>query len=231
MEQINIACIGAHPDDVELSMGGTIMSMIEAGHNVFIIDLTDGEPTPCGSKEIRKLESDSTAKMLGVKRITLDLPNRYIQDTIEARKILAEVLRKVKCKYIFTHYEFDDHPDHSSACKIVEGARFYSKLTKSDIPGDPYYPSKIIYFFPNHVNLNLLPSFLVDISRHLGQKKSLLECYESQFLKKGKGKVIEDILLTNKYHGSRIQKEAAEPFYIRDGLDILEINKLFTNQQ
>ena len=172
MDKLNIACIGAHPDDVELSMGGSILRMKEAGHNVTIIDLTDGEPTPFGSKEIRKKESNQTKELLGVNRITLDLPNRYLEDTIDARKKLDEVLREVHPQYIFTHYEYDDHPDHNAACGLVEAARFYAKLTKSDIQGKPFYPAKIIYFFPNHISLNIVPSFCVDISEFLNRKKA-----------------------------------------------------------
>ena len=231
MEQIRIACIGAHPDDIELSMGGTVMKMVAAGHKVTLVDLTNGEPTPCGTVEIRQQESSQAASLLGIERITLNLPNRYLFDSVEARKKLAEVFRTIRPRFLFTHYEYDDHPDHKAACQIVEAARFYSKLTKSEIQGEPHYPEKIFYFFPNHINLNILPAFTVDISRYFERKKQVLECYQSQFIKKGKGRFIEETLNVNRYHGSRIHKTAAEPFYIRDALDIEETARLFTSNE
>jgi len=140
---------------------------------------------------------------------------------------IAEVLRQIRCRYIFTHYEYDDHPDHVAVCKIVEAARFYAKLTKSEIRGEPFYPEKILYFFPNHISLNIHPSFLVDISEFLSRKKDVLSCYESQFFRKGKGEHIDNIILANKHLGFRIHKQAAEPFYSRDAIDITELAELF----
>jgi N-acetylglucosamine malate deacetylase 1 len=222
-----IACIGAHPDDIELAMGGTVLKMIEAGHKIYLIDLSNGEPTPYGTVETRKLESEKSAGLMGLSRIQLDFPNRYIEDTIYNKKRLAEVFREIQCNYIFTHYEFDSHPDHTAACKITEAARFYSKLTKSDIKGEPFYPEQIIYYFPAHIKINLKPSFCVDISVFIELKKQLLQCYESQFIKKGNGKVIDDVLLFNSFYGLSINKNFAEPFFIRESLDILQISRLF----
>lgn len=226
-EKFNIACVGSHPDDVDLSMGGTVLQMVENGHKVTIVDLSDGEPTPYGSPEMRQKESRRAAEILKVDRIQLDMTNRFFEDTIESRKKLASIFRELKCEYIFTHYEFDSHPDHVVACKITEAARFYAKLTKSDIGGKPFYPSKIIYYFPNHIQLNIQPSFLVDTSKYLDYKRRALECYESQFIMNNRQSVIDNIILSNKYYGFRIGKNSAEPFFIRDSLDIVEIGKLF----
>ena len=217
---MNIACIGSHPDDVELAMAGTILRMKKKGHSVVLIDLSNGEPTPFGTPEIRKLESNSAAKILNVERITLTNKNRYIMDSIEARSELAAVFRKIKPDIIFTHYEFDVHPDHGNVCKISEAARFYSKLTKSEIPGEPFFPLKIVYYFPNHIHVNLLPTFCVDISQEILIKEEILRCYDSQFIRKGNGQVIYEILQVNRYFGIRIQKMYAEPFFLRDTLDL-----------
>ncbi|MFQ5560354.1 MAG: PIG-L family deacetylase, partial [Nitrospinota bacterium] len=74
---MNILCIGAHPDDVEIGMGGAVLSFLAEGHSVTILDLTDGEPTPVGSHEKRILESKKAGKILGINgRFTLDLENR-----------------------------------------------------------------------------------------------------------------------------------------------------------
>lgn len=222
-----ILCIGAHPDDVELSMGGSIFRLKEAGHEVVLLDVTDGEPTPHGSIEIRAEEKAKAAELLGVERVTLDIKNRYIEETIENRIKLAEVFRRVKPEYIFTHYEYDVHPDHIAVSRLTDSARFYSKLTKCDIQGEPFFPKKVIYYFPNHIKLNLEPSFCVDITPFREIKKKVLESYESQFIKKGQGAMIRDIDESNRYFGMRIGTEYAEPFYLRDSVGIIEVGSLF----
>ncbi len=217
---MKIACIGSHPDDVELAMGGTLLRLVEKGNEVVLIDLSDGEPTPFGSVEIREKESKEAARILGVNRISLQNKNRYFLDTFNAREELAEVFRENKIDLIFTHYEFDSHPDHTYASKITDAARFYSKLTKSNMKGEPHFPKKIIYYFPNHIHLNLLPSFCIDITKYIDTKLKALYSYHSQFIAKGNGIVIEEIKCVNKYYGLRIGKEFAEPFFLRESIDL-----------
>ncbi|GAI70831.1 unnamed protein product, partial [marine sediment metagenome] len=121
----NILAIGPHPDDVELGMGGSILKFTEAGHQVTIVDLTDGEPTPHGDPETRKKESVKSSRILGIdERITLDFPNRYLQDEVEARQELAEIIRKIQPDILFTPYWIDAHPDHIATSKICDAARF-----------------------------------------------------------------------------------------------------------
>ena len=217
---MKIVCIGSHPDDVELAMGGTILRIIEKGNEIIIVDLSNGEPTPYGSIEIREKESQQAANILGVRRITLNNKNRYIVDTIEAREELAEIFREFQPDIIFTHYEFDTHPDHTNASKLTEAARFYSKLTKSNMKGNPFFPKKIIYYFPNHTHLNLLPSFCIDISKFIETKVKLLHAYHSQFIAKGNGIIIDEIKQINRYFGLRINKEFAEPFFVKETIDL-----------
>ncbi|MDX1958515.1 MAG: PIG-L family deacetylase [Leptospiraceae bacterium] len=227
---MKIVCIGAHPDDVELAMGGTVALLTNLGHEVTILDLSNGEPTPCGDVETRAMESSQAAKLLGVKRITLDNPNRFIFDTIEARKKLATVFRELRPELIFTHYEFDFHPDHVESSALTEAGRFYSKLSKSDIEGEPFFPEKILYYFPNHVYLNLHPSFLVNISEFIETKEKVMNCYHSQFIKKGNGIMIKNCIDVNRYYGIRIGADYAEPFYSKTSVDICYFSNLFTKK-
>jgi bacillithiol biosynthesis deacetylase BshB1 len=211
-----IMCVGAHPDDVELGMGGTVASLIDQGYEVLILDLTNGEPTPYGDPETRKKESQEAANILGAKRITLDLPNRYLEDSIENRKKIAAIIREFKPKYIFSPYFDDAHPDHIAASKLIDAARFYAKLTKSDIPGEPFFPKRIIYYFPIHIRLKIQPSFLVDISRYIKKKEEAILCYKSQFIISKKEYIIENLLIENRYWGMQVYVEAAEPFYQKE---------------
>ena len=140
--------IGAHPDDVEIGMGGAIAAFVQHGHGVTILDLTDGEPTPMGTPERRRAESDAAAQTLGVRRrITLPLPNRYLMDTVENRVAVAEVIREVRPEILFIPYGVDAHPDHIAAERLGEAARFYAKLTKTEMRGDPHYPGRILHFW------------------------------------------------------------------------------------
>lgn len=213
---IKIMCVGAHPDDVEMGMGGTVALLVHGGYEVLLLDLTNGEPTPFGSPEIRKKESEESANILGVKRITLDLPNRYLEDSIENRKKIAAVIREFKPQYIFAPYFEDAHPDHIAASKLVDAARFYAKLTKSDIPGEPFFPKRIIYYFPIHIRLRIQPSFLIDISKYLEKKKQAIYCYKSQFVVPKREDVIKKLILENQYWGLLAYTEAAEPFYQKE---------------
>lgn len=209
-------CVGAHPDDIEMGMGGTVASIVSRGHEVLLLDLTNGEPTPHGSPEIRKKESENAARILGTKRITLDLPNRFLEDTIENRKKIAEVIRSFQPEFIFAPYFDDGHPDHIAASKLVDAARFYAKLTKSDIKGEPFYPKRVVYYFPIHIKLRIQPSFIVDISDYLEIKKKAIYCYESQFILPKKEFILESLIMENLYWGLQANTKAGEPFYQKE---------------
>src|SRR5580704_1445330 len=113
---LDLLVIAPHPDDAELGMGGTILKCKADGLRVGVLDLTDGEPTPFGSREIRKHETDAATKILGLDwRCNLGLPNRSLQPTLDARAHLAGVIRMTRPKWLFAPYWVDAHPDHSAA--------------------------------------------------------------------------------------------------------------------
>src|SRR6202453_2438096 len=175
--------IGPHPDDQELGMGGTIARLVEQGHRVHVIDMTSGEPTPLGSPEMRQRESAAAAKILGLERTHVGLINRQVVHDIPSRYKLAAVIRAHRPEVIFLPYPIDAHPDHVAVTKIGEDARFDAKLTKTDIPGEPCYPKRIIYYFCTHLRLNINPTFCIDISDTLERKISAILAYDSQFVK------------------------------------------------
>ena len=120
--------IAPHPDDAELGMGGTIGLMLAQGLAVGILDLTDGEPTPLGSPEIRARETAAATAALGVAwRENLGLPNRRLRATLSARARLAGVIRHTRPRWLFAPHWIDAHPDHVAATKLTEAARFWSK--------------------------------------------------------------------------------------------------------
>jgi bacillithiol biosynthesis deacetylase BshB1 len=227
--------IGAHPDDVEFSMGGSIAHMREAGSEIMILDITDGEPTPHGSKEIRKSESLEAAKILDVERKTLEFSNRFLFDDVEVRKGIAGEIRLFKPDIIFAHYPLDAHPDHLSASQMSMAARFYGKLSYIDLPGERFFAPRIFYFFSVHLRISPQPDFCLDISSEIDTKVKALLAYKSQFHEINKSiaggpemnkeeRVANFIKTQNGYWGNRIGAAYAEPFYSPEILGFSNLN-------
>ncbi|MFP4047765.1 MAG: PIG-L family deacetylase, partial [Bacteroidales bacterium] len=144
---MKILVLAAHPDDAEISIGGTLLTCSENGDEVYLLNYTNGEPTPHGTVEKRLQEAGKADKILKIKkRIIMDLPNRYLQDTIENRKKVAEHIRIIKPDVLLVQTHTDQHPDHIAASELGTAARFYAKLTKTDMKGEPYFPPKILYY-------------------------------------------------------------------------------------
>ncbi|MBY0232611.1 MAG: bacillithiol biosynthesis deacetylase BshB1 [Gemmataceae bacterium] len=175
--------VAAHPDDAELSLGGTIALLLSQGKRVGVLDLTDGEPTPFGSPEIRARETAAASAVLGLTwRGNLGLTNRKLEATLEARAKLAGVLRTLRPSTVFAHYWEDNHPDHVAASSLTDAARFWAKLTKSDLEGEPFHPRRMLYYLSVHLRLHPKPSFVMDVTGHIGAKMKAVECYRSQLI-------------------------------------------------
>ncbi len=210
----DIVCVGAHPDDVEIGMGGTVAALASGGADVLVVDLTDGEPTPFGTHDRRMAEASESANVLGCRRLTLGFANRYLVDDTDTRTALAEVLRLERPRVLFVPYPEDAHPDHLSASRIAEAARFYAKLTKTRMKGEPHYPARVYRYMAVHLRLVREPSFLVDISDTLPQKLDALRCYRSQFVDNdANAGVFEQVERTARAYGDAARVYAAEPFY------------------
>ena len=221
----SILVIGPHPDDQELGMGGSIAKLVQQGHRVHLLDMTNGEPTPHGSPEIRARESAAAAKVMGVERSQLGLKNRQVQHTLEARHALAAVIRRQKANWLFVPYPVDAHPDHLAVTRIAEDARFDAKLTQTDIPGEPVYPKRIIYYFCTHLRMNFTPNFCIDVSDTMEQKMAAIAAYPSQFVG-ASGQVPEMVRTIGAYFGSRIGTAYAEPFFTHEMLGFEGLDQL-----
>ena len=164
-------------------MAGAIMRLIAEGKRVGVLDLTSGEPTPQGSLELRARETAAATKIMGLEwRENLGLPNRSLEPTLEARAKLAGVFRREKPRWLFAPHWVDAHPDHVAATELVEAARFWSKLTKTDMPGEPHHPARVLYYNCVHLRLVEKPAFVLDISPFWEQKLASIQCYRSQFI-------------------------------------------------
>ena len=222
--------VAPHPDDAELGMGGTIVRLIGQGWKLGILDLTSGEPTPLGSLERRAAETLAANSALGNPwRKNLGLPNRSLEPTLVNRRVLAGVFRQVRPRLIFTPYWEDAHPDHTAATKLVEDARFWSKLSRSDIPGAPFHPARILYYFSVHLRIVERPSLLIDISDQLEAKDQALRCYRSQLVDNqsaGKPGVIDSVRDRTRFWGHMVGVKHAEPFASREPVGLTSLDHL-----
>jgi LmbE family N-acetylglucosaminyl deacetylase len=187
--------------------------------------VTNGEPTPRGSPEIRAAESAEAAKVLGVERSCLGLKNREVVHSIEARHRLAAAIRVHRPNVLFVPYPTDAHPDHVAVTRIAEDARFDAKLTQSPIPGEPWHPKRIIYYFCTHLRLNFNPTFCVDVTDTHEQKLRACHCYASQGLH-AEGDLMQMVAGIGRYFGGRIGTQFAEPFYSHEVIGLGGLDQL-----
>lgn len=190
-EQLDVIAVGAHPDDVEIGVGGTLAALVRQGYRVGIVDLTDGEPTPASpGPDVRLAEAAAAAEKLGVQyRRTLDLPNRRLFDTFEARVALAKEFRRLRPRLVIGLGEKTPlaSPDHWQTVQIVDAAVFYARLTKWDEQFDhlpPHLISAQLYYTllaTSPAPLAGLAHFVSDISETLDVKLSSVRCYATQF--------------------------------------------------
>src|SRR5688500_774350 len=191
----SVLVFGPHPDDQELGMGGTVLKLA------------------------------AWARAVGVGRTLVGLPNRQVQHTIEARHRVAAVIRQHRADWLFAPYPVDAHPDHVATTRIVEDARFDAKLTKTDIPGQPVYPKRVIYYFCTHLRTNFPATFCVDISDTIDRKVEAVKCYQSQFV--GASHHVPEMVRTiTAYFGSRIGTRHAEPFFSHEMLGFSGLDQL-----
>ena len=229
-ETLDILVIAPHPDDAELGMGGAIMRFLDEGLKVGILDLTSGEPTPHGTSEKRQAETSEATKILGVPwRQNLGLPNRSLEPTLEARAKLAGVIRTTRPRWLFAPFWEDAHPDHVAATQLVEAARFWAKLTKTEMPGTPFHPERIYNYYCVHLKMAPQPAFILDISRYWERKLAAIECFHSQFIE---GRSTEPPTFLERlrdeaaFWGKTIGVAYGEPFQCREPLGLKSCQNL-----
>ena len=227
-EPVEVLAIGAHPDDVELAAGGTLATLALRGVRVGILDLTNGEPTPRGSPERRLQESHEAAALLGVAtRIILDLPNRYLEDTVAARRQVAAVLRLLRPRLLLAHYWEDAHPDHWAASALADAGRFYGKLTRAELPGEPYLVPRTFYFLASHLRLHRPVAFVCDVTLGWERKVAAVAAYRSQFQDNEAARDVPQLVAQrDSYFGRLVGRPYGEPFFSREPLGVEDLRGL-----
>ncbi len=175
---VDILAIGAHPDDIEMTIGGTLAKLRDRGRSLAIADLTRGEMATRGTPETRAEEAAAAADALGaVERTNLDLGDGWLQDTMEARTRVIELIRRVQPTIVFANYWDDVHPDHRATGEIVRNVMYPVGFANFPAQGPPCRPREFL-FFMQHWPFN--PSFIIDISESFHRKMEAVRCYQSQ---------------------------------------------------
>lgn len=233
-QPLDVLVVASHPDDAEISVGGTILKCVAAGLRVGVLDLTNGEPTPHGSVERRAAETERATELLGLTwRACLDLPNRSLEPTLACRRRVAEAFRLTRPKLILCPYWEDAHPDHVAACQLVEAGRFWAKLSRTDFAGEPYLPPRILYYFSIHLRIHPQPAVVIDVSGVHDRKLQAIRCYESQF---GQGETsfpsaLHDIRDRGRYWGWSIGTAFGEPLASREQVRLNDLRPLMEPEE
>jgi bacillithiol biosynthesis deacetylase BshB1 len=235
---LDVIVFSAHPDDAELSMGGTIARLTKNNFKVGMIDLTRGELGTRGTPEIRQREAFNAAIQLKVSlRENLEIPDGDIRISKENITKVVISLRKYKPRIIFAPFHIDRHPDHSDANALIKKSVFYSGLLKiktfdKEVPQQPHRPQKIYYYMQTYI---FEPSFIVDISDTFEQKFKAIECYSSQFYNPkskepetfiSRPEFISQLKARAEFYGFQINKNYGEPFFTENKIE-LSLSSLF----
>lgn len=178
-ESVDIIFFGAHPDDVELSCGGTVAKCVKDGLRVAIVDLTRGEMGTRGTPQTRKREAAAAAKVLGATfRQQLDFQDGNLQTGREQELQIIEILRRSTPQLVVAPYPDDRHPDHTRTGRIVTESSFYAGLRALDTGLRAHRPQTVLYYLQNYM---FTPSFVVDVTKHWKTKMRSVAAYKSQF--------------------------------------------------
>lgn len=229
-QPLDLLVVAAHPDDAEISVGGTILQSKANGQSVGVLDLTTGEPTPHGTEQLRAEETAAASRVLGLDwRHNLKLPNRKLQNDLAARRALAGVFRLTRPSIILAPYWEDAHPDHVAASALCDAARFWAKLSRTDLPGEPFHPPRIYYYFSVHLRIHPPAAFVVDISPHIDRKLEAIRCYASQVLTgrtDAHPTLLDDIRDRARYWGWSISAAYGEPFSSREEIGVRDLRAI-----
>jgi len=228
---LDLLAIAAHPDDVELTCGGTLLKMAQRGYRTGILDLTAGEMGTRGTPETRAKEAAHAAKLLAVKwRGTLGVPDSDVQPTRQHKLRLAAVIRQLRPKTVILPYWEARHPDHYHASTLGYEGCFLAGLKQLPIEGEAYRPFKILY----STSFEGMPANLVvDITKQYAQRRKAILAYRSQFRpapSERKGRVflaldqLDNMMdLLARHHGQMIGVKYGEPFLQKELMAVDDI--------
>jgi bacillithiol biosynthesis deacetylase BshB1 len=228
---LDVLVFAAHPDDAELSMGGTIAKLTKAKYKVGIVDLTKGELGTRGNEQTRKKEAAEADKILNVSvRVNLGIPDGNIQRNKEHLIHIIREIRKYKPKLVFAPYFNDRHPDHHDTSVLVKEAMFSTGLPKIKTrygggEQKAYRPKKLFYYMQTYT---FEPSFIIDISESFEQKMKAIKAFKTQFYDPNSKEpetfisspeFFTYLIARSQFYGFQIGKHYGEPFYCEEKIE------------
>lgn len=237
MNEVDVLAIFAHPDDVELTVGGTLLKLKSLGYKTGALDVTQGEMGTRGTVAIRAREAEEAAAILKLDvRENLELPDGHVWLTEETRTKLVRVLRRLKPKILLTHQIDDPHPDHNHITQLVREAARLTSMQKYDGEfGQERTAAPIVAH--NIFSQRITPSFIVDVSDFLDEKTAAIRAHASQFYNPDSTEpetrltsknFITELENRSRYFGSLIGVAAGEPFFVREALNVEDPIALLT---
>ncbi|HEX3376468.1 MAG TPA: bacillithiol biosynthesis deacetylase BshB1 [Candidatus Acidoferrales bacterium] len=237
--KLDLLAIAAHPDDVELTCGGTLLKATDQGYQTGILDLTAGEMGTRGTPETRLKESAKAAKILRVAhRENLRLPDANLEVTKETKLAVARRIRALKPHTVILPYWEGRHPDHYTAARLAYEGCFLAGLKQLPIEGEAFRPFKILYSTVYFREVR--PTFVVDISKFFERRYDAILAYHSQFNPKARDKANDkkskvdipldrlhhEVNLIARYYGQMAGVEYAEPFVLKEVMQVEDVVKL-----
>lgn len=226
-EPLDVLAVMAHPDDAELLCGGALRKSARRGERTGIVDLTRGELGSRGTPEIRAREAARAAEILGLaERRNAGLPDGHLENSLEARRTVAGLIRALRPRIIVTHWIEGRHPDHRVTAALVRDAAFLAGLRNFPAPGEPHRPLKVVHATAFREDAEP-PSFVVDVSSVMEDKMAAIAAYESQFqgltqagevFPGGDRALPDQIRAACARYGSLIRCAYGEPFRVRETL-------------
>ncbi len=232
---VDILAFGAHPDDIELGCGGTLLKARAQGHTTAVVDFTRGEMASRGTAEERDAEAAKSAQLLGLTaRRNLNLGDGRLTDSLELRETVAVEIRRFKPKLILAPYPGDRHPDHDAAGRLVQAASFYARMKNRPLVDrdsgellESHSPGLLLIYLMHELER---PTLVVDVSDFHEQKMELVRTYRSQFLNPmpgdyhfiGASDYLHMIRARGGYFGAMIQASYGEPYLARSPLKIAD---------
>jgi bacillithiol biosynthesis deacetylase BshB1 len=232
--KLDLLAIGPHPDDVELTSGGTLLKMAQEGYRTGILDLTQGETGTRGTPETRLREAARAAKILRVKiRRNLGLPDARLETHEEYKKAIAAIIRELQPRTVILPYWDGRHPDHYTAAKLGYEACFLAGLKNYPLEGTAFRPYKILYAA---AYADVRPTFAVDITSQFATRRRAILAYRSQFrppAKDRRSKVFlpfdeleERMNHQARHYGRMIGVRYAEGFVIKEVMSVDDVVEL-----
>ena len=232
--KLDLLAIAAHPDDVELTCGGTLLKTAQLGYKTGILDLTQGEMGTRGTPETRAKEAATAAKILRVSwRGTLGVPDSDVQPTRPHKLRLAQVIRALRPHTVILPYWEARHPDHYHAATLGYEGCFLAGLRQLPIEGEAHRPFKILY---STSYAPVRPTFVVDISEQFEARRRAILAYGSQFRPKKRDKKSKVYLAIDRlddemnqlarHYGQMIGVKFGEPFLQKELVAVDDVIKL-----